>query len=379
MKSPFLLGRLPFDLLGIRLKLGETAFASRVAAARSVERQLTHVHSLVAQKKTVAAAAKVAATTLSPATLQGLYAPWRSEGLAALIRRECGPLLEPASDADEAPSPSPRVGRPLADGSDGLLQVSARMTGLLPVLLDHLPSRFERFIEAFLGDGALFFQLRPADAVLIDRDPDIVNLFQVAHKDPGGLAKECRQHRVDPEAFYRLKGRRPETLGPIARAARTIMLSRVGGYSSPRIARQKLFTTFPSGGRGWSAAEEEAVHRASAALGAAKLLCGDFSECVRHARAKDLVFLDPPHDLLPGRRRPKSADSDFREGDQGRVAQVMRELDRRGCYVLASNADTPRVRQLYQGFKVTELNGMRLVGDHGPRRERAVELLIQNY
>ena len=57
----------------------------------------------------------------------------------------------------------------------------------------------------------------------------------------------------------------------------------------------------------------------------------------------------------PGAKPVQYQKGGFEEGDQERVAELMKALDRRGCFVLASNAETPLVRRLYADFNVERI------------------------
>lgn len=376
---PFSLAKLPPDLERVRAQLGEALFAARVADARNIERQLIRMRALVEQGHAVPAAAKLAAETLSPVTLKGLRSRWRREGLAALINRRCGRSRTRALRGATPFTLTRRVGRSSAHRPHGLLRMPGSKTRLLPQLAAHLPARFERFIEPFVGGGALFFHLRPARAVLIDRNAEFINLYEVTRENPGGLAKACTRHPPGPEHYYRVRGLHPDELDPIARAARTLFLNRTGFNGLFRVNSHGLFNVPYGDGHNCFPLAEETLLRASTALRAAKLLHADFSECLRHARAKDFVYLDPPYDVPLGRQKLKYQRGGFSEGDQRRVADVMRELDERGCFVLASNSDTPLVRRLYRGFKLSSLVVARQVGGLQSTRARVGELLIRNY
>ncbi len=69
----------------------------------------------------------------------------------------------------------------------------------------------------------------------------------------------------------------------------------------------------------------------------------------------------------------------FGEHDERRVAELVRELDRRGCFVMLSSADTEAIRALYRGFRIESIAVRRQVGGHIGRRGRAREIVVRNY
>ena len=54
----------------------------------------------------------------------------------------------------------------------------------------------------------------------------------------------------------------------------------------------------------------------------------------------------------------------------------MRKIDKKGAYVIASNSNTEIVRELYQGFKIIEMNVARSINSVTTKRKKIKELLI---
>lgn len=50
---------------------------------------------------------------------------------------------------------------------------------LLPILLSKIPKRFNRYIEPFLGGGALFFALQTNTSLISDSNPEIINFYSI--------------------------------------------------------------------------------------------------------------------------------------------------------------------------------------------------------
>jgi DNA adenine methylase len=97
-------------------------------------------------------------------------------------------------------------------------------------------------------------------------------------------------------------------------------------------------------------------------------------------RRGDLVFLDPPYaaTLRGGHTFNYSANT-FTDRDQEEVAAQVVVLDRRGCKIMAMNADCSYIRRLYKGFHMTRLLVRRRVGGHAARRGVAQDVLVTNY
>lgn len=58
-------------------------------------------------------------------------------------------------------------------------------TQFLPYLIELAPKSFNRYIEPFIGGGALFFALGNSNSVLADSNPELVVTYTVVRDDVG--------------------------------------------------------------------------------------------------------------------------------------------------------------------------------------------------
>jgi DNA adenine methylase len=65
--------------------------------------------------------------------------------------------------------------------------------------------------------------------------------------------------------------------------------------------------------------------------------------------------------------------------DQTRLAEWFRAADDRGAFVMLSNSDTKLVRELYDGYFVTEVTAPRAISCKGDGRQSVTELVVMNY
>ena len=66
----------------------------------------------------------------------------------------------------------------------------------------------------------------------------------------------------------------------------------------------------------------------------------------------------------------------FGDADQLRLRDSLVNCRDRGVNVLASNADVPRARQIYDGFGVERIEARRAINSDGAKRGKVGELLI---
>jgi DNA adenine methylase len=115
------------------------------------------------------------------------------------------------------------------------------------------------------------------------------------------------------------------------------------------------------------------------ALRDAELEAKDFRETIEEARRGDLVYFDPPYFPISVYSEFKRYTRDqFRETDHVELARAFRVLDQRGCYVVLSNSDHPRIRELYASYPIRVVQAPRMINCKGDRRGDVAELIITN-
>lgn len=123
-----------------------------------------------------------------------------------------------------------------------------------------------------------------------------------------------------------------------------------------------------------------ALRAASNALRAAEFRCAHFSDALRDACDGDFVYFDPPYALIPGKSSfVNYASGGFGEDDQRELAEVFRDLDRLGCFLLLSNSDVPLIHALYRGFRIQRVRCSRQISSKASTRGEVSELMISNY
>jgi DNA adenine methylase len=255
--------------------------------------------------------------------------------------------------------------------------------------LDALVPKFTRYFEPFLGGGALFFHLassRPRfSAHLSDANRDLVNAYNVVKSDVEGLiellVKHERNHRKGPaEYYYRLRSAQPD--GSLEAAARFIALNKTCYNGLYRVNRSGTFNVPIGRYKNPTICDKNQLRSASAALkhSDARIVASDYRQALKKAREGDFVYLDPPFNPLS--RTANFVDytrSGFGKDDQFELAQIFRELDRKGCKVLLSNSDTKLTRELYSGFEQRRMRVLRAISCKGSARTGYRELSVRNY
>jgi len=241
---------------------------------------------------------------------------------------------------------------------------------LLPELLEKVPEKHGRYIEPFFGGGALFFALRPEDAVIADSNPELVNVYQVVANDVEALIEALQGFSTDEETYYQVRREPFENLDSVSAAARTMYLNRTCYNGLYRVNRKGQFNVPYGRYTNPRICNPERLRVASQVLQQTTIVCADYRQVLQeYARAGDFVFLDPPY--LPVSRYSdfkRYTKEQFYEDDHCALAEEVQRLHKLGCYTLLTNSDHPLVHDLYKEFEIELVNTRRNISSKANKR-----------
>lgn len=285
----------------------------------------------------------------------------------------------------------------LSDSAQPFLRWAGGKRWLLPHLRFHSPANYLRYLEPFLGSGAVLLSIPTGKyREASDINAELVNCFTVVRDEPSKLWSELLNFRYGLEDYLAARERfnvlKAQKDGArIERAALFIYLNKTsfngiyrenlaGGFNVPwgKITRPPLnlednlraASTHLRGGSGQSKGSP------------AKLREGGYQSLLGEASSEDWVYLDPPYVPLSKTSAFVSYTSNgFGPDHQLELRELAEQASMRGAKLLVSNSDTPEVRALYSGppWKFVEVSAGRSIGASGVTRKKVGELLIKNY
>ena len=266
---------------------------------------------------------------------------------------------------------------------------------LAPKIAELAPNGFRRYIEPFLGAGAVFFALKERQpempAVLSDTNAELINAFETVRDRCDALVETLRKLEasylpLDREArakrYYELREAVPEE--STARAARTIFLNRTGYNGLYRVNREGRFNVPHGRYANPTICDEATLRAAEEALQGTVTMVADFGAICRGASAGDFVYLDPPYQpLSPTSSFTSYTPAGFGSDAQVRLRDEFESLTRRGVAALLSNSEHPEIRSLYEekdyGYRFEAVPMGRSINSIGSGRKPIPELLISNF
>ena len=247
--------------------------------------------------------------------------------------------------------------------------------------LDMFPKKYGKYIEPFLGGGAVFFALSPKDAYLSDSNEELVNAYNRIKGDRLKIEKSLArfQAKHDSDFYYKVRDKSNPT-DPIARAVRFLYLNRTCFNGIYRVNKNGDFNV-PIGTKDAVSFEDGYLDKVSEALKNVRIRRRDFAVAIGKANKNDFVFIDPPYTVMHNNNGFVKYNAQlFSWTDQARLATSIKAAAERGALIMMSNADHESVRTLYDGFGSHHVlsRSSVLAGDPGKRRS-ATELLVTNY
>jgi DNA adenine methylase len=251
-------------------------------------------------------------------------------------------------------------------------------TQLLSAILAHLPQNYGRYIEPFIGGGALFFHLQSRNAVISDSNPELINCYKVVRNNVEDLITLLSTYPNDKSFYYELRQTQPAELSPVEKAARLIYLNKTCYNGLYRVNKQGAYNVPFGSYKNPTICDAVVLREASNALTSTVIEEGDYRTILnKYACPGDLVYLDPPY-------QPVSSFSDFRrytkeffyEDDQEALAKVFEDFVSRGIWVILTNSNTELTRRLYQQFEYEIVDTNRYINCRGDGRRSGQDLIV---
>ena len=307
-----------------------------------------------------------------------------------------------ALSGQEAANPSPR---PFLKWAGGKSQ-------LLPEIMPYYPfaeGRFTRYVEPFLGAGAVLFDIlgrfELKSVYIGDCNTELVNAYVCLRDYPEDVI--ARLERLQ-DAFWPLEGeaRKKMYLEQRARfnelkiadeptrenrlterAALLVFLNKTCFNGLFRVNAKGLFNVPAGSAKRPAICDAKNLRSVSHALKDVDIVCTSYEHCLNVVDEKTFVYLDPPY-------RPISASASFTaytsecfdDTRQKELAAFVREVDRLGARFLLSNSDPKNIDpkdnffdKLYRDYHIRRVEARRSINSKGCARGPVREILVSNF
>ena len=291
--------------------------------------------------------------------------------------------------------------KPFLKWAGGKGQILNKIRPLYP---KELGSKINKYIEPFIGGGAVFFDVvtnYKLDTYIInDINKELINTYKAIQQDINSLlgylsniTSYYKQLSIDDKDLFYYSIRKKynniiiDKSINIEKAALFIFLNKTCFTGLYRVNRNNQFNVPTGKYKNPTIYDEENLLNISQILQKVEILCGDFSTVYNHIESNTFIYIDPPY-------RPLTKTSSFTnystylfdDKEQIRLSTFINEADKKGAYVLASNSDPKNTSEndlffdeLYSSKNIIRIEAQRAINSNPLRRGKITELIISNY
>lgn len=244
--------------------------------------------------------------------------------------------------------------------------------------------KFKRYIEPFVGSGAVYFHLEPKKALLNDLCDPLMTLYMVVQQYTEEFLHKyksvCKQYSPMKESDYyrarksfnRIKIKSLED--EVRRAALFLYFNKSAFQGLWRVNLSGQFNV-PFGGYKTNALpSSERVRSVAELLKGAKLSNSGFEYALNQAKKGDLVYCDSPYweafSSYTGKR--------FRVYDHRHLASLAYDAVCRGATVVISNRECKEIKKLYAKNRGWKWKSMKQMQSMVPTRAKNPEMVISS-
>lgn len=210
---------------------------------------------------------------------------------------------------------------------------------LVPEILPLLPHPPSRYVEPFVGGGAVFLAREAGPALICDANPTVAAVWRGVQNDPNGVLDTFYRHADQDNRPYYFRTRKARPKSGDGEIAGWFLYLNKAGFNGLWRENQKGDMNVPYGDGRTPRIDEWSLWGAHDQLQGVEVVCGDFEAL--EVQLGDVIYCDPPY--LPASKTASFTAytrQGFSPSDQIRLAQWCRSSADRGAYVVLSNSGT---------------------------------------
>ena len=254
-----------------------------------------------------------------------------------------------------------------------------------------LPKKIERYIEPFVGGGAVAFYIitnhpEVKEVILSDVNEELINTYKQVRNNVEELIVELKKHKEyhsekDKEYYLEIRATNPEELTQLKRAARFIYLNKTCFNGIYRVNKNGGFNVPMGRYKNPKICDEESLRKISRLLKKVKLSLsvGPFEKSLSFSKKDDFIYFDPPYYPLKKSSFTTYTTGNFLEENHIKLFELFEKLDLKGCKIMLSNSNSPFIEKLYSQYNLERVNATRMINCDATKRGKIKELVIRNY
>ncbi len=264
--------------------------------------------------------------------------------------------------------------------------------------------KYTKYAEPFVGGGAVLFDVLSKydleEIYISDTNAELMNTYKSIRDDVEELTELLRKmqnefiplneeerkeyYYVKREKFNKLKS--SETFN-VELSALMIFLNRTCFNGLYRVNKKGYFNVPMGAYKNPLICDEMNLKSVSEKLKNVKIICGDYKASEDFIDEHTFVYFDPPYrPLTKTSGFTAYTEALFNDEEQIKLADFIKEINKKGVKILASNSDPKNVDEnddffdkAYSGFNITRVDAVRMINSNSKNRGSIKELLISNF
>jgi DNA adenine methylase len=241
------------------------------------------------------------------------------------------------------------------------------------------------YFEPFVGGGAVFFDLLPANARLSDLNQELVITYNVIKSNIEELIQSLQKHTHSKEYYLEIRAKKIKDLTDIEIASRFIYLNRTGFNGMYRVNKAGEFNVPFGKYNNPLICDEVNLIKVSKYLQNVSIQFQDYKTILAEAQNGDFVYFDPPYFPVSKTASFTAYTANaFLEKEQIELRDTFVELHNKGCFVMLSNSDTDFINKIYTDINdkqihIYKVSAGRAINSKASGRGKVSEVVITNY
>lgn len=297
--------------------------------------------------------------------------------------------------------------KPFLKWAGGKRQLLAQFEKHYPKLLKE--NKINRYIEPFVGGGAVFFELIKhyefEEIILNDVNKELINTYKAVKNALSEVVNRLKEMELvylplEIEERKKIYYVRRDNFNDekkaldfsefkkehIEHAAKFIFLNRTCFNGLYRQNQSGEFNVPIGSYKNPTICNEENLIAVNEALENVTLTSTDFENTEEYIEDQTFIYIDPPYRPLPGTKSfTKYARADFNEESQKRLANWAEKISEKSYFMLSNSnpkntaPEDDFFEELYSQFNISEVSAKRSINSNASKRGEITELLIKNY
>ncbi|MDI6643695.1 MAG: Dam family site-specific DNA-(adenine-N6)-methyltransferase [Methanobacteriaceae archaeon] len=299
--------------------------------------------------------------------------------------------------------------RPFLKWAGGKNQLLKEFKKRLPLHIVRY-KRVYKYVEPFLGGGAMFFFLKRnfevKESFLFDINPDLIMAYKVIQNNQKELLdhlediesrhlkmneKNRKKHYYLIRTIYNQQMKNFDYDNPgeewVERTSYFIFLNKTCYNGLFRLNKKGEFNVPYGKYDNPKIYNKENIIQINKALRDTEIFQGDFTESEYFIDEKTLVYLDPPYRPLSNTSNfTNYAKNGFSDSNQLILAKFFFKMDKKGAYLILSNSDPKNKNpddkffdDLYKNYIIERIPAKRNINRDRLKRGQINELIIRNF